>query len=39
VDSFTKLKAILLKAAPELTDWRFHDMRRSLRARSAKLHI
>jgi integrase len=29
VDSFTKIKAALVKAAPDLTGWRFHDTRRS----------
>ncbi|MGX9964098.1 tyrosine-type recombinase/integrase [Roseomonas sp. F4] len=29
VDSFTKIKAALEKAAPDFTGWRLHDMRRS----------
>jgi integrase len=29
VDSFTDIKAALIKAAPDLPEWRLHDMRRS----------
>jgi integrase len=29
VDTFTKIKAALTQAAPDLTGWWFHDMRRS----------
>jgi len=29
IDTFTKIKAALAKAAPDLTGWWFHDMRRS----------
>jgi integrase len=29
VDTFTRIKAALAKAAPDLTGWRFHDTRRS----------
>jgi integrase len=29
VDGFTKVKAVLAKAAPDFTGWRLHDLRRS----------
>jgi integrase len=39
IDTFTDIKAALLKAVPDLPEWRLHDMRRSFVSSLAKAGI